>query len=272
MDNLYNLIILILVIIIILIISNRQCYTINTNSNNKNAVKEAFSNKNQIINNTKKYIYLFYSTDCKHSIDFIPTWETLKTLKDYSNLVEFRDVEASNDINDDFIKYNIKKMPTILIQNENEQDFTVYKGTRTLDDLVYFLKIKTGINLNKDDLEGFSSSIISPNFSFDNKTQEYKMETPTYIQTIKADFNRTHPLFSLIVSFLHFHRNSKDEPLETKLDLLKLKSNKDFLKCNEKGICNEIEKLKELYKENDEMINLINLIEEEVCLDNTALI
>lgn len=266
MDNLYNLTILILVIIIILIISNRQCHTVNTNSNNKNAVKEAFSNKNQIINNTKKYIYLFYSTDCKHSIDFIPTWETLKTLKDYSNLVECRDVEASNDINDDFIKYNIKKMPTILIQNENEQDFTVYKGTRTLDDLVYFLKIKTGINLNKDDLEGFS------NISFDNKTQEYKMETPTYIQTIKADFNRTHPLFSLIVSFLHFHRNSKDEPLETKLDLLKLKSNKDFLKCNEKGICNEIEELKELYKENDEMINLIHLIEEEVCLDNTALI
>ena len=125
MDNLYNLIILILVIIIILIISNRQCHTVNsnTNNNNKNAVKEAFSNKNQIINNTKKYIYLFYSTDCKHSMDFIPTWETLKTLKDYSNLVAFRDVEASNDINDDFIKYNIKQMPTIVIQNENERGY-----------------------------------------------------------------------------------------------------------------------------------------------------
>ena len=142
----------------------------------------------------------------------------------------------------------------------------MYKGSRTLEDIVEFLKLKTGINLNRNDLEGFS------NFSFNNVTKEYKVETPHFFQKIKSDVQHTHPLFSLIVSFLHLNRSSKEAPLEEMIDLLNLKENKDFLKCNEKGICGEIENLKNIYETNDNMLKIIHLIEEVVCINETTII
>lgn len=265
MNNLIILLLLILIVIFVLSISNNniQCCTKNQTKNIQNNY-EPF--QNSIKSNKKKYIYLFYSNECKHSINFIPIWETLKTLKDHTNIVEFRDIEASNDINDEFIKYNIKQMPTILIQNKDERDFTVYKGSRTLEDIVAFLKLKTGINLNRNDLEGFS------NFSFNNITKEYKVESPHFFQKIKGDVQYTHPLFSLIVSFLHLNKSSKEAPLEEVIDLLNLKENKDFLKCNEKGICGEIETLKNIYETNDKMLKIINLIEDIVCSKEATII
>lgn len=256
MHNLYNFIVIILVIIIIiLLVDNNQQPLIEENK----TIKEPFNNHNK----NKKYIYLFYSKKCIHSMNFIPIWEKLKTLKDYSNLVEFRDVEETEDEDDEFIKYNIKQMPTIIIQNENERDFTVYKGSRTLEDIVEFLKLKTSINLNKNDLEGFS------NFSFDG--EYYKVETDKFKQSIHKDFQNTHPLFSLIISFLHNNKNNDNEPLEKNINLLKLKENKDFLKCNKNGICSEIEELKTIYKDSEENMKLINLINEVVCIDDNAL-
>lgn len=263
--NIYNIQILILIILLVFILllninNSRNGNSINSSINN---IKLEEGYTNTLLEKKNKIIYLFYSVDCMYSMEFIPIWETLKTLKDHSNTVEFRDIEESNDEDDNFIKYNIKQMPTIIIQNENEQDFTVYKGSRTLEDIVEFLKVKTGINLNKDNLEGFN------NFNFDG--ENYKMETDEYIQNIHKDIKYTHPLFSLILSYIHLYKKD-GKSIKDIIDLLNLKENKDFLKCNKNGICTEIEELKKIYNSNNEIMELIELINKEVCISDFALI
>ena len=129
------------------------------NKKTDTTLKEGFQNNkidnNLINNNNNATLIFFYSKTCPHCINLIPTWEKIKKMK--TENIEFKSIEGDSDANDDFIKYNIKYLPTIILQFEGKKDFNVYKGDRSIDDIIKFVRLN-GINLNTTILEGFENN------------------------------------------------------------------------------------------------------------------
>ena len=148
--------------------TKRNNLNLNLNKSN-NQIKEGFQNEqtnNNLINDNNAVLMFFYSKTCSHCINFIPTWEKLKKMKTPG--IEFKSIEGDSDDNDNFIKYNIKYLPTIILQFENKQDFNVYKGDRSIDDIIKFVRLN-GINLNTTVLEGFQNNKNGDYYCGDSK-------------------------------------------------------------------------------------------------------
>ena len=139
-------------------------------------------------------------------MNFIPTWNKLTNMK--VNTVEFKEIEGDSDNNDDFIKYNIKYLPTIIIQFENENDFTVYKGDRSIKDIIDFTRLN-GIILNTSILEGIEGFQNNEDdftfekgiFSYDETMNEYQLKLEDKTIRFVYDSNTKSYNFSISDAF-----------------------------------------------------------------------
>lgn len=218
-------------------------------------------------------IILLYSKTCSHSIDFIPTWEKLKTLK-VSN-TEFVEIEASEDIDDSFAKYNIKTVPKIILHFNHETNFHVYSGDRSIESILEFLKLK-GINLNESNLEGFENKRperrnIRASIGFDKDRNEYYLKTPRIKTYINKNNDSVHPLFSVILTYIEELKvmGLTPEQITEELNVHKIKK---FLVDCEYGICCQMDEVKTLYKDDPKNMEVIGNIENNVCKKNMAYI
>jgi thiol-disulfide isomerase/thioredoxin len=275
------------------------------NSNTQNKIKEGFQNQqtdnNNLMNDNNAVLMFFYSKTCPHCIDFIPTWEKLKKMKTPG--IEFKSIEGDSDDNDDFIKYNIKYLPTIILQFEGKQDFNVYKGDRSIDDIIKFVRLD-GINLNTTVLEGFENNDNSENKDYICNNDEnfekgiFKLENNKFILEmlkkekdkngkmvevyepileINADTEEdSNPVYSLVSKFIDELRNENtynmsDEEIAYELSKCNIKK---FLKNIEYGLCynNTIEKLKNLYKNSESDMIKLNLLDKKVCSNDNYII
>jgi thiol-disulfide isomerase/thioredoxin len=244
-------------------------------------LKEGFQN---LINNKKATFTLFYSKTCSHCIDLIPIWEQLKSMNKKNDYLTFKELESNNDNNDSFIKYNIKYLPTMILQFENKSDFTVYKGDRTLHDIIKFIRLNGLIieQYNNISIESFANknsgntkfdfekgifdynndtktysletelSKIKFVFNPESKTYDFVIETPDGIktETIVPNYSESHnPTFGLVSYFIDELKQMKMTKSQIIIELNKLKT-KQFIKHLDNGICydNKIENLKTYYK------------------------
>lgn len=238
----------------------------NQNQNNNQNSNETFQN---LLPKNDCKIILLYSKNCSHSMDFIPTWEKLKTLK-VSN-TEFDEIEASEDIDDSFAKYNIKTVPKIILHFNEETQFHVYNGDRTLESILEFLKLK-GINLNESKLEGFQNKRperrnIRASIGFDKDRNEYYLKTPKLKTYINKHNDTVHPLFSIILTYIDELKTMGLTPEEITEELNVNKIKKFLTKC-EYGICCQMEDVKSMYKEDPVNMEVIKNLEENVCKKN----
>ena len=218
-------------------------------------------------------IILLYSKNCSHSIDFIPTWEKLKTLK-VSN-TKFVEIEASEDIDDSFAKYNIKTVPKLILHFDHETDFSVYKGDRSLESILEFLKLK-GINLNESYLEGFQNERperrnIRASIGFDKDRNEYYLKTPKLKTYINKHNDKVHPLFSIILTYIDELKVMGLTPKQITEELNVHKIKKFLIDC-EHGICCQLDKVKSIYKDDSVNMEVVKNLEENVCKKNMAYI
>jgi len=160
-------------------------------------VEEGFQiQSNNLKNDTKSTLIFFYSKTCPYCIDFIPTWEKLKKMK--TSNIEFESIEGDSDDTDAFIKYNIKYLPTLILQFEGKKDFNVYKGDRTIDDIIKFVRLN-GVNLNTTILEGFinNNSENNNNNKSQNEEEENEEEGKIYECKTYDDFKFEKGIFKL---------------------------------------------------------------------------
>ena len=148
--NINSIFIILLVIIIIFYISNNKIIISNNHKHNNG---EEF--ENNLINNDTYNIYLFYSKTCKHSMKLIPTWIKLKKIKNTN--IKLLSIENSESNVDLFKKYNITRIPTIILQNNSKTDFHTYFGDNSLSDIISFLK-KNGLVFEESYLENFENN------------------------------------------------------------------------------------------------------------------
>jgi thiol-disulfide isomerase/thioredoxin len=263
-------------------------------------IKEGFQN---LIDNKNANIILFYSKKCENSMNFIPTWNKLNKMK--VNNVEFKEIEGDSDNNDDFIKYNIKYLPTLIIQFENENDFTVYKGDRSIKDIIDFTRLN-GIILNTSILEGIEGfqnneddfSFETGIFSYDEENNEYQLKIKD--KTIKFVYDLTNkkynfistnefgnnitlknyseshnPTFGLVSWFIDYLKSIDKTDNEIVYELNKINTKK-FIKHLDYGLCydNKISRLKSYYKNNEnyensenskQIIDKLTLLNDKVC-------
>ena len=265
----------------------------NSKRHNKNNSEEGFENQssnNNLINDNKAVLIFFYSKTCPYCIDFIPTWEKLKKMKTPN--VDFNSVEESNDINDDFIKYNIKYLPTVILQFEGKNDFNTYKGDRSIEDIIKFVRLN-GINLNTTILEGFVNNNNNNDddegykcgdykkfefekgiFTLNKKTNRFILEMEDYTREIDADVEFVNPAYFLVSLFIDKLRAKNMNDNEIALELNKCKTKMFIKNLNDYGLCynNTIEKLKDEYKNNKSDIIKLELIETKVCNNDNYLI
>jgi thiol-disulfide isomerase/thioredoxin len=90
-----------------------------------------------------KKVVLYYANWCGHCMDFKPVWDELKTKLDEKNI---RHDEHEHETSSDLMKARgIKGFPTIRFENNKNDDYTVYKGERTIDAILKALdEIKGG--------------------------------------------------------------------------------------------------------------------------------
>lgn len=264
----------------------------NKKKNSHKKYEEGFQNQlenNNLLNNKKSVLKLFYSKTCPHSMNFIPIWEKLKQMKKEN--IEFESVEGDSDENDEFIKYNIKHLPTIILQFEGKTDFNVYKGDRSIKDIITFLRLN-GINLNTTILEGFkinrnlgdddNNYICDYSSPFEFEKGVFNFENGKFKLKIKGDViheidedkeEDTFPVYMLVSFFIDKLRNDglNDDDIAYELNKCNIKK---FLKNLKYGLCynNTIEKLKKLYKDSIVDLEKINLIEKKVCNNDNFII
>jgi len=263
----------------------------NTSRSTFSQLKEGFQNEqtdnNNLMNDNNAVLMFFYSKTCSHCINFIPTWEKLKKMKTPG--IEFKSIEGDSDDNDNFIKYNIKYLPTIILQFEGMEDFNVYKGDRSIDDIIKFVK-SNGINLNTTILEGFENSENSGYNCGDNKDFEFekgifKLENDKFILKMKdindiiidADIEEDiNPVYYLVSKFIDELRkkdtyNMSDEEIGYELNKCNIKK---FLKNLEYGLCynNNIDNLKKLYKNSESDMIKLQLLDKKVCSNDNYII
>lgn len=279
---------------------------INLKSNNARyklhpQIKEGFQN---LINNEKATLTLFYSKTCSHCIDLIPIWEQLKSMNKKNDYLTFKELESDNDENDSFVKYNIKYLPTIILQFENKSDFTVYKGDRTLNDIIKFIRLNGLIieQYNNISIESFQNhNSGTTQFDFEKGIFDYNKDTATYsleteLGKIKFILNSVsdkydliiekpgeknikikeysegyNPTFGLVSYFIDELKQMKMTESQIIIELNKLETKK-FIKHLGNGICydNKIEHLKSHYKSKnnddyDDIEKKLTLIDERVC-------
>jgi thiol-disulfide isomerase/thioredoxin len=308
----YIIIILVCILFFYYIIKmvNREKYTkyinnitnVNLKSNNARyklhpQIKEGFQN---LINNKKATFTLFYSKTCSHCIDLIPIWEQLKSMNKKNDYLTFKELESNNDNNDSFIKYNIKYLPTMILQFENKSDFTVYKGDRTLNDIIKFIRLNGIIieQYNNISIESFANKNSGKTkfdfekgiFDYNNDTNTYSLETEIgrvkfvngvfFIETPDGITTETpitnysegdNPTFGLVSYFIDELKQMKMTESQIIIELNKLNTKK-FIKHLDNGICydNKIEHLKSHYKSKndndyDDIEKKLTLIDERVC-------
>ena len=313
----YIIIILVCILFFYYIIKmiNREKYTnhinninninnINLKSNNARyklhpQIKEGFQN---LINNEKATLTLFYSKTCSHCIDLIPIWEQLKGMNKKNDYLSFKELESDNDENDSFVKYNIKYLPTIILQFENKSDFTVYKGDRTLNDIIKFIRLNGIIIEHNNNIESFANNNSgNTKFDFEKGIFDYNKDNNTYsletdIGRVKFVYNTNtkkydfviekqdeqdttienynegyNPTFGLVSYFIDELKQMKMTESQIIIELNKLETKK-FIKHLDNGICydNKIEHLKSHYKSKnhddyDEIEKKLTLIDERVC-------
>jgi len=260
---------------------------------NMNMNMEGFQNQpsnNNLENDSKAVLMLFYSKTCPYSIDFIPTWEKLKKMKTPS--IKFENIEGDSDDNDAFIKYNIKYLPTLILQFEEKTDFDVYKGDRTIDDIIKFVRLN-GINLNTTILEGFVGGdgdggyICNVYEDFDFEKGIFKLEEDSnggnkrftlkmkdFNDEVNVDNEDINPVYYLVSKFINILRDSdklSDDEIAYELNKCNIKK---FLKNLEYGLCynNTIQALKKQYKNNKDELANIELIEKKVCDNDNYII
>ena len=93
MHYLSNLVILIFIILLLYVIYNVNTKNTENTKNNKITI-EPF---NLLLDTKPKKIILFYSKSCPYSMEFIPTWEKLKLMKDFSKTISFEAIEEGDD-------------------------------------------------------------------------------------------------------------------------------------------------------------------------------
>ncbi len=270
----------------------------------KTIIKEGFQNNkldNNLINHNSAILMFFYSKTCSYCIDFIPTWEKLKKMKTSS--IEFKSIEENDDDNDDFIKFNIKYLPTIILQFEGKRDFNLYKGDRSIEDIIKFVRLN-GINLNTTILEGFQNSDNDENKGYICNNDEnfekgiFKLENNKFIlemlkkeedkngkmvevyepileidADIEEDINSVYNLVSLFIDKLRDKDiyNMSDQEIAYELNKCNIKK---FLKNLEYGLCynNTIEKLKNKYKNIESDMIKLNILDKIVCSNDEYII
>lgn len=119
--------------------------------NNKGSVSESFEDTNDTL-------YLFYTQNCRHSQEFLPTWTRIKNrlpanvTAEQHDCLDNRSTALCN-------RYRITAVPTIILIHSGSQ--TIYNGNRSEEDLTRFLKVH-GINLGVEDFEGFENNGPDP--------------------------------------------------------------------------------------------------------------
>jgi thiol-disulfide isomerase/thioredoxin len=282
-------------------IKNMQIKNNTKRHNNKNVNLEGFQNQplnNNLINDNNAVLMFFYSKTCPHCIDFIPTWEKLKKMKVPS--IKFENIEGDSDDNDAFIKYNIKYLPTLILQFEEKTDFDVYKGDRSIDDIIKFVRLN-GINLNTTILEGFVGNDndddddgyvcdVYEDFEFEkgifkleedidggNKRYTLEMknlvkeEIPTNNKDLDEAINPVYYLVSKFINTLRTRDGLSDDEIAYELNKCNIKM---FLKNVEYGLCynSSIKLLKKQYKNDKAELANIELIEKKVCDNDNYII
>ena len=235
--------------------------------NNKYKINK---NKNDILENfsmlkpyDKVKIILLYSKTCSHSISFIPVWQKLKQLKKEN--VEFIEIENTDDKNDLFSKYNIKYVPTLIVQYDNKKDFHVYQGNRTLENVLEFLKLK-GVHLDETLLEGFENHNNNyGSIGFDKERNEYYVITPRIKLYINKNNDTIDPLFSILLTYIE---QLKERGITTKkeiLDELNKKEIKEIIKDRKIGLCHRIKEIENMYQNSPSNLQQLKSINNNVC-------
>ena len=264
----------------------------NNSGNRVNHKKvEGFQNQisdNNLITDNKGVLMLFYSKTCPNCMDLIPIWEKLKKMKTSS--IKFKSIEGDNDDEDAFIKYNIKYLPTIILQFEGKKDFNVYRGDRSIEDIIQFVRLN-GINLNTTSLEGFLNyeskgymCDYTPGSVFEKG--KFKLNGDKLILTIKnhvyeytipdnVDTGKINPvyIYSAVSNFIKELRDQGKNEDEIAYELNKCNIKK-FLKNLEYGLCynNSIDKLKTFHKDSKSDLININLIDKKGCSNDNYII
>jgi len=91
-------------------------------------------------------LILFYSSDCPHCINFLPEWEKLEQA--LSNINGKKINIVKNNCKEDpktCSTFGINGVPTIKLFYDG---MTEYEGTRTVNDLIKFIKEQTNIKIN----------------------------------------------------------------------------------------------------------------------------
>lgn len=238
-------------------------------TNNNNLIKNENKNNNSIEGFSvltpfdKVKVILLYTKTCPHCIDFIPTWQKLKQLKKEN--VQFVEIEAGEDIDDSFAKYNVKFVPTLIVQYDNKKDFHTYKGDRTLESVLEFLKLN-GVNLDETHIEGFKNKIGSyGSIGFDKYRNEYYVITPRIKLYINKNNTTIDPLFSILLTYIE---QLKEAGINTKKDMineLNKKEIKDIIKDRKIGLCHRIKEIENMYQNSPLNLKQLKSIENNVC-------
>lgn len=101
--------------------------------------KETKNKFNEVANNKKHSIILYYADWCPHCLFFKPTWNKLYEQFKNSRSIQFIQVEY-NDINNVPIKYrkNIRGFPTIQLIKEGKI-ISEYNGNRDINSISDFI-------------------------------------------------------------------------------------------------------------------------------------
>ena len=238
-------------------------------TNNNNLIKNENKNNNSIegFSVLKPFdivkVILLYTKTCPHCIDFIPTWQKLKQLKKEN--VQFVEIESGEDIDDSFAKYNVKYVPTLIVHYDNKKDFHTYKGDRTLESVLEFLKLK-GVHLDETLLEGFETGIGSyGSIGFDKDRNEYYIITPRLKLYINKNNNTIDPLFSILLTYIDQLKQNGITDKDRIIQELNKKEIKDIIKDHKIGICHRIKEIEDMYQNSPLNLQQLKNIENNVC-------
>ena len=232
------------------------------NENQNNTSIEGFSVLQPF---DKVKVILLYSKTCPHCIDFIPTWQKLKQLKKEN--VQFVEIEGSQDIDDSFAKYNVKYVPTLIVHYENKTDFHTYKGDRTLESVLEFLKLQ-GIHLDETLLEGFENDNETSSYGsigFDEERNEYYIKTNQIKLYINKNNDTLDPLFSILLTYIDQLKQNGITDKDRIIQELNKEEIKDVLKDRKIGLCNRIKDIESIYENSPELLEKIKSINNNVC-------
>ena len=98
----------------------------------KSITKESFDY------NPHKELIFFSMPGCGHCENFRPTWDLL--VKNYGNIKDIKLIQVSSNEKPELVKFfGIEGFPTILYSKDNKK-ISEYRGDRTYDDLVKYMK------------------------------------------------------------------------------------------------------------------------------------